>query len=335
MGPLVDPLPRGEIPPPPYGPQEILVFRLSDPVMVRRAGEAAAYPLPVYEKRERLKSGASVLCAAGGRCELLWPNDASSVLVFDDGMLDLGEPSRDEPLVRFRTLTRARLELTPEDRVILMGGAVLRGDAEDRSGPFLIERTRGDLLKVTNQSKRACTVSFREEELVLSPGEELRLPLLEAGGAPAPRDPEEVSQTFGGRQVLVVGEVTQDGQGLRAVGPAVVRDRGVEVRLADGEAVVLAGLLQVVENGADHAAPPAEMPPAAAPPEETPPVEPQPPEQPAEQPPADQPPPGQEPAEEPQGPPPSEKPAGDPLGPQARATSAPMHPVSPVLPAPS
>ncbi|MCI0546129.1 MAG: hypothetical protein L0027_02465 [Candidatus Rokubacteria bacterium] len=317
MPPLVDPLPRGEIPPPPYGPQEILVFRLSDPVLVRRAGEASAYPLAVYEKRDRLKSGSSVLCAAGGRCELLWPNDASSVLVFDDGMLDLGEPSRDEPLVSFRTLTRARLDLTPEDRVALMGGAVLRGDPEDRSGPFLVERTRGDLLKVTNQSKRECTLAFREEELVLSPGEVLSLPLLHAGGAPAPRDPDEQSRTVSGREVFVVGEVAEDGAGLRAVGSAVVRDRGVVVRLGNGESVVLSGLLEVVEPAdAALAPPPSEAPPAepVPAPEETPVETP---------PPADEAPPAEVQDE------PPERPADA----QARAAGLPMLPRSSVPPA--
>lgn len=240
MKSMETPLPIGEVPPGPYGPQEIIVYRLSDPVLVRRAGETAGYPLPVYSKRERLRSGASVQCAAGGRCELLWPQDASSVVLFDEGWVDLGEPSRDEPLVTFRRLTRARLMLTPEDKVVLMGGAVLRGDPEEKSGPFLIERTRTDLLEITNQSKRACTLAFRDEELLLSPGEKMRLPLLGIGGDPDPRDPAEAIVEVGGREVRVVGAAEIDGVTLTAgAGGARIEDGGLIVRLAEGESLRL------------------------------------------------------------------------------------------------
>jgi hypothetical protein len=240
MEPLRRPLPAGEVPPGPYGPQEIVVYRLSDPVLVRRAGEATAYPLPVYAKRERLRSGGSVQCAAGGRCELLWPQDASSVVLFDEGWVDLGEPSRDEPLVTFRRVTRARLLLTPEDKIVLMGGAVLRGDPEEQSGPFLVERIRADLLAITNQSKRACTLAFRDAEILLSPGEMLRLPLLGAGGAPMLRDPAEAVIEIGGREIRTVGALAIDGTILTAgTGGARIQDGGIVLRLAEGESVRL------------------------------------------------------------------------------------------------
>ena len=180
-----------------------------------------------------------MLCAAGGRCELLWPEDASSVLLFDEGVCDLGEPSRDEPMVTFRKVTRSRLLLTPEDRVALMGGAVLWGDPEDKSGPFLVERARDDILRVTNQSKRACTVAFRDEELVLSPGESMELPLLEAGGAPIVRDPTEARLAAGGREVRVTGEVLPTANGLEALSDATVQDLGVTIDLRAGESVIL------------------------------------------------------------------------------------------------
>jgi hypothetical protein len=240
MTPSVRPLPPGDLPPGPYGPQEIIVYRLSDPVLVRRAGANTAYPLPVYAKRDRLSSGASVECAAGGRCELLWPGDASSVLMFDEGWVDLGEPSRDEPMVTFRRMTRARLTLTPEDRVVLMGGAELRGDPEEQSGPFLVERTRADVVKITNQSKRACLVLFRDAEILLSPGELLQLPLLAVGGRPAPRDPAEAVIEIAGRRLRTVGAVEIRGAELVAgPGGARIEDGGLVIRLAEGESAAL------------------------------------------------------------------------------------------------
>ena len=219
MSAVVQPLPRGDYSAGPYGPQEVIVIRLSDPVVVRQAGATAGYPLTVYQKQERLRSGASVLCAAGGRCEIMWPNEASSVLIFDEGVCDVGEPSRGEPLVSFKKLTRVRVLLAKDASVGLMGGAILRGAAGESSGPFLLDRTRDDIVKLTNQSKLPCTVSFREEELVLSPGEVMRLPLLEAGGAPIPRDPAEAEVVVGASTVIVLGEVQADEGGLRAGHP--------------------------------------------------------------------------------------------------------------------
>ena len=239
MEPVVHPLPGGDVPPPPYGPQEVIIFRMSDPVLVRRAGETSGYPLTVYQKQERLRSGASVLCAAGGRCELLWPDMASSVLIFDEGVCVLGEPSRDEPLVTFKKLTRSRVFLTPTDSVAIMGGALLKGDPDENSGPFLLDRVRDDVVKITNQSKLACTLTFREQDLILSPGEVMRLPLLEASGAPIQRDPAEVEVTVAGREVPVVGDVEVGPHGLKAKSEALVRDLGVTVSLGAGETVIL------------------------------------------------------------------------------------------------
>ena len=110
---------------------------------VVRPGTTAEYSLPFHRKRERIAAGAGVRTGAGGRAEVLWSDDASAVILFDKCALSIGDREVDEPIVRFHTVTRALLSLTPEDRVALPGGALLRGDPAEPTGLLLIEEAGG------------------------------------------------------------------------------------------------------------------------------------------------------------------------------------------------
>ncbi|MCZ6596259.1 MAG: hypothetical protein O7B99_01325 [Planctomycetota bacterium] len=245
MEQVFQPLPPGDVTEYPPGPQEVVVFRLSDPVMVRRSGEPVGYPMRFYSKKERLKSGSWVLVAAGGRAEILWPDDASSVVIFDEGVCVIGEPSREESMLSFRKITRARLMLTPEDRVELMGGAVLTGSPERTSGPFVLDRIKDDILRVINQSKQVGQIAVRDGLIELRPGEYVDLPLLSAGGEPFTLDPLGMEFSAGGIDLFVTGAVeelpTDEGVRLRAVERSQVRGLGVTFDLAPGEELLLAG----------------------------------------------------------------------------------------------
>ena len=116
---------------------------------------------------------------------------------------------------------------------------MLWGDPEESSGPFLVERIRPSLLRVTNQSKRSCTVGFRDEELLVAPGETVHLPILEAGSAPFLHDPQETALRVLGRDLGAVGPVEAGPRGLRAQGEASVRDRGLVYRLEAGDELIL------------------------------------------------------------------------------------------------
>ncbi len=243
---------RLRTPPPPEGPPgtlETVVIRHADPVQVSPGGGLGSYPLTFYRKRERLDSGSWVICGAGGRAELFWPGDASSVVLFDEGVVEIGEPLRDEPLVHLRSVSHARLMLTPEDRVKLTGGAILRGDPVYPSGPFVVERLRNDILRVTNQSKRPSLVTYRDAKLDLGPGDAVDLPILASGSTP--RLEFESPQRFEaqGFGVEIEGDVelveeigAQSKIHLQASGPTRLRANGTVVRLETGEEAVFLGL---------------------------------------------------------------------------------------------
>ncbi|NOT32494.1 MAG: hypothetical protein HOP15_18770, partial [Planctomycetes bacterium] len=57
----------------------VTVQRNSDPVWVRRPGARGDYALPFHRKRERVPLGTLVRTGAGGRAELLWSPDATSL----------------------------------------------------------------------------------------------------------------------------------------------------------------------------------------------------------------------------------------------------------------
>lgn len=181
-------VPGGELPPGdslqhPPGPEEVSVLRHSDPVRIRPAGALTGYPLAFYRKRARLTAGGSLVVAPGGRAEILWPS-GSSVLLLGSAIAWIGSPSRGDALISFQELTSARLDLMPGDRVQLLGGGVLSGD----SGPYMIDRQSGEVLRVRNQSDGVVAIAFRDGNFELDPGQNLRLPLLSAGGAPQSAD---------------------------------------------------------------------------------------------------------------------------------------------------
>ena len=227
----------------------VTVQRNSDPVWVRRPGSRGDRALAFHKKRERVPVGSLVRTGAGGRAELLWSPDASTVALFDDSRVTLGDPGRDEPLVTFHAVARALLILTPEDRVELVGGARLAGDALETTGPIELERVVGSLLRVTNQSKLRVAIDCRDLRLELGPGESLDLPLLAGGSAPAEDGPEPQRFDVLGIPVAFHGRVerSDDGTGVRltALEPARIQALGVEVRLPESGSARFSGLSQV------------------------------------------------------------------------------------------
>ena len=105
LPPLEQPEPLRDVPPPAdVSTLEALVQRHSDPVWIRRPGALDGYPLPFYRKRERVTAGTVVRTGYGGRAELIWPGDASNVVLFDHGVVLVANPELDEMLVEFLTL---------------------------------------------------------------------------------------------------------------------------------------------------------------------------------------------------------------------------------------
>ena len=214
------------------GVAQVTLQRDSDPVWLRRVGERADVAVRFYAKRQRIPAGTLVRTGWGGRVELLWGSEATSLVLFDDGRCTVGDPEADEPVVRIHAVTHALLVLTPSDVVELPGGARLEGDASEPTGPFFLEQL-GPLLRLTNQSKRIARVYYRSSQAEIGPGESIDLPQLEAGSAPA-TDPAESLQGAG-VTVAFTGEVEREDSGpsllLRAREPARVQALGVEVRL--------------------------------------------------------------------------------------------------------
>jgi hypothetical protein len=222
------------------GPTEVLVMRHADPVEVRPIPGGGSWPLYFYAKKERLRSGASVLTGAGGRAEILWPGRSASFLLIGEAVCEIGEPTRDEPALALRGLSNARVFLTPDLRVRLLGGSVLSGDpGVDRVGPIFLEHRDSDVLRVHNQAKTRCTIEFRDERIDLGPGQVVDLALLGAGG-----DPFELAESASSIGPPAQGlsasgsvEAVQERGGLRllASGPARVQGRGQVVQLAAGQ----------------------------------------------------------------------------------------------------
>ncbi len=234
------PLPPGAEPLMQRGPEEVLVMRHSDPVQVRPAGSAGAYPLTFYSKRVRINAGSAVFVAPGGRAEILWPNGTSLVLS-DESVGLIGSPSRGQPIFLLASTDHATLQLVPGDEVMLQGGAILTGE----SGPYVLDRLYADILRVHNQSKGTLEIAYRDAIFELGPGHAVDLPLLEAGSVPL--DPvgfRRIPAT--GFEVGVRGDARSEVQGtallLSAGEPAEVDALGLRLRLAAGEEVLLDGL---------------------------------------------------------------------------------------------
>jgi len=222
------------------GPTEVLVLRHADPVEVRPIPGGGSWPLYFYSKKERLRSGASVLTGAGGRAEILWPGRSASFLLIGEAVCEIGEPTRDEPALALRGLSNARVFLTPDLRVRLLGGSILSGDpGVDRVGPIFLEHRDSDVLRVHNQAKTLCTIEFRDERIDLGPGQVVDLALLGAGGHPfeLAEDASGIGPPAQGLSASGSVEAVQERGGLRllASGPARVHGRGQVVNLAAGE----------------------------------------------------------------------------------------------------
>ncbi len=237
-----------------------LVQRDSDPVWVGRPSERGDYPLPFQRKHERISVGYTVRTGAGGRAEILWAPDATSIVLFDDGRLTLGDTARDEPLVHLHTITHALLVLTPEDRVELPGGSLLRGDPAETTGPVLLERVSEEYLRLTNQSKRGLLLSYRDLGLELMPGESIDLPQPPFGCAPLASGPEPSRLVAGGVPLALTGRAERSEEPgsvwLRAAEPVEIEALGVHVRLAGGEEARLSGLAPVERPSSSEPAAP-------------------------------------------------------------------------------
>lgn len=226
----------------------VTVHRDSDPVWVRRPGARDDYAMAFHTKRERVATGSLVRTGAGGRAELLWSPDASSVLLFDECRVTLGDPLRDEPTVVFHSLTRALVTTTPEDRFELPGGAVLRGDPTAPSGPILVDTIGPQFLRVVNQAKQPLQLRYRDRTLELVPGDSIDLPRVatdEGGTAPVTPEPEGQRFESAGTSVVSTGRLEARGGLLEAVEPARATAGGVAVRLSPGETVAFSGLAKV------------------------------------------------------------------------------------------
>jgi hypothetical protein len=263
----VRPLPPGDAGEHPPGTEEVMVLRHADPVRIRPAGAVNARPLSFYEKQARLTAGAQVIVAAGGRGEVLFP-DGGSIVFFGYAVAWIGSPSRGEPICDLREVERARVMLSEADQLRLVGGAVLSG----AGGPYLLS-TDDDArtLAVDNQSKGPLSVAFREELFELGPGQEVRLPLLSAGGAPF-QIAEGLRRIGGpGFNVDVLGplEAVPSERGLAVRGSGEAIGLGVRVRLEGGAEATFQGLGDGTQGeapavpyrtGAPEGAPPGEAP---------------------------------------------------------------------------
>lgn len=249
------------------GPQEVSVFRNADPVQVRRSGANSAFPLQFFNKSERVRSGGMVLTGLGGRAEVLWPVVGTSILLYDECAVSIGEPNRGEPTASFPILTRARLHINPADRIELLGGAILRCQSDGVTGPFVLERIQDEILRIRNQTKSPATVAYREEVLSLSPGQLVDLPLLGDDSSPFAADPDLVAFSGGGIEVRVKGQLDRaEAPGALRIdsrGPARIQGQGVTIDLGSGETALFTRLLppestRVGEN-AEGAPPPPPM----------------------------------------------------------------------------
>lgn len=241
MRAAVDPLPPGTTDLVPAGPEEVLVLRISDPVYVRRPGEAQSFPLYFYSKQARMNAGSWVFSGAGGRVEVLY-SDNTSITLYGLGSGIVGSPSRQEPVFDLQQVDRARIDLTTLQQVRLLGGAIL----ESSTGPFVVERAEEGILRIRNRSKGVGRIAYREDILVLDPGEVVDLPVLDTGTGPVEARAGFEAVAGAPFPLEVSGDVSQvsdsDGLRFRAEGEHEVRAHGLRVRLDPGDQVLFGGL---------------------------------------------------------------------------------------------
>lgn len=226
------------------GLEEILVIRHADPVQVQHHGTNTGFPLTLYRKRDRARAGTWVYCGAGGRAELLWISSGSHAVFFDEGVCLLAEPSRGEPLMYLYQVSKARLNLAPDDRVRLPGGSVLAGTTELTEAEYLLEHIRPEILRVTNFSDGPALIYFRDTEIVLASGERVDLPLLELGSLPFEPNANPVLMSSSGFTVSASEglQAIPGGDGLAWRGVGSVQGLGVKVILDEAGEVVFDGL---------------------------------------------------------------------------------------------
>ena len=233
----VDPLPPGTTGLYPEGPETVLIVRIADPVFVRRPGEASSFPLYFFRKREYMNAGSWVFSGAGGRAEVLYP-DNSSILLYGLGSGVVGSASRQEPIFDLLQVDRARIEMRTLQQVRLLGGAVL----ESATGPFVVERPEEGILRVRNRSTGEGRIAYRDAVFALDPGHVLDLPLVDTGTGPIQEPPGLQVLPFAGGRLRVRGDVepVEDPAGvrLRATGDHEVLGFGLRVRLDPGEEVL-------------------------------------------------------------------------------------------------
>lgn len=225
------------------GTADVLLLRHADPVELRRPPSTTAFPLTFFRKRQRVGAGSWVHCGAGGRAELLWTADGANTIVFDHTVCRLGNPDLGEPTLRFSTLTRVELELSPGAVVELPGGTELSGPPDGATGPYLVEQVYDEILRVFNRSKQPAYVAYRDAHIALAAGERIDLPLLGVGSAPFDLGgpPREVESAGLRGELYGAVELVEDASGLRASasGPGHLRGNGVVVALDAGGGAAL------------------------------------------------------------------------------------------------
>src|SRR6185503_9842635 len=112
-------------------------------------------------------------------------------------------------------------------------------------GPFVLEHVRPEILRVSNQSKSAGEIAFREEVFTLDPGAVIDLALLAVGGKPIKSDMSlsmvqgpGFGLSYGGAVDIVPGP---DGIDVHALGEHEVSALGVRVRLERDEEATFRG----------------------------------------------------------------------------------------------
>lgn len=246
LKPIEDPLPEGAKATFLRGPEEAFVIRHSDSVSVRIAETMSTIDLRWYDKRTRIPAGSWVYSRANGHAVVLLPG-ATSITLRGSCAGVVGSESRREPAFTFVDVETASITFGEIGQVELPGGALL----EAYSGPFVLERVRDDVLRVSNRSGETGSLAYRESILSIAPSETIDLALLDAGTAPFEIDPNLRSVlTDGGRLELRGGVdvlASTAGARLRATGDGAsgaseITGYGLVLRLDPGDEVLLEGL---------------------------------------------------------------------------------------------
>ncbi|MEZ6013724.1 MAG: hypothetical protein R3F49_01305 [Planctomycetota bacterium] len=241
LDPTVDPLGPGSSTLYEAGPEEALIVRHADTVMVRPAGGTATRMLEFHDKRTRLSSGSWIFTGPTGKVEVLLPGGARLELTGTAACV-IGSESRRDPIFRLRQLSRATITCEESAQFELPGGARLACD----TGPFVLEQVGERVLRLRNRSIGLGRVAYRDELFDLAPGEVVDLALPPSGTAPFARDPGFRTLTTDSAPLEIRGELEvleeEAGARLRAVGPNEIVGYGLVLRLDEGDEVLFEGL---------------------------------------------------------------------------------------------